>query len=146
MSQTVDANILLFAADESSSRYERARETLRHLVEGDEIVYLFWPVLHAYLRISTHSRIFANPLPLEAAIADVEYLLSLPNVQTAAEPSGHWATLSAVLSETGSRGDLVTDAHIVALMYQYGVSTIWTHDRDFRKFDGIRVVDPFATG
>jgi predicted nucleic acid-binding protein len=28
-------------------------------------------------------------------------------------------------------------------MQEHGVSTIWTHDRDFRKFDGITVRDPF---
>lgn len=29
-------------------------------------------------------------------------------------------------------------------MHQHGISTIWTHDRDFRKFDGITVRDPFG--
>lgn len=29
-------------------------------------------------------------------------------------------------------------------MPQHGVSTTWMRDRDFRKFDGIRVKDPFA--
>jgi predicted nucleic acid-binding protein len=32
----------------------------------------------------------------------------------------------------------------VALMRQHGVSTIWSHDRDFLKFRGIKVQDPFA--
>ena len=60
------------------------------------------------------------------------------------EDPGFWDVLSSVISETRPRGNLLTDAHIVALMRQHGVSTIYTHDRDFRKFDGIRVVDPFA--
>ncbi|GIV00558.1 MAG: hypothetical protein KatS3mg014_2173 [Actinomycetota bacterium] len=34
--------------------------------------------------------------------------------------------------------------HLVALMRENGVRTILTHDRDFRRFDGIRVRDPFA--
>jgi predicted nucleic acid-binding protein len=42
------------------------------------------------------------------------------------------------------RGNLVPDAHLVALMQQQGVATIWTADRDFRKFDGITVLDPFS--
>ena len=42
------------------------------------------------------------------------------------------------------RGNLVPDAHVVALMRQHGVSTIWSHDRDFVKFPGISVRDPFA--
>jgi uncharacterized protein len=42
------------------------------------------------------------------------------------------------------RGNLVPDAHIVALMRQHGVSTIWSHDRDFLEFKGISVRDPFS--
>lgn len=30
-------------------------------------------------------------------------------------------------------------------MRQYEVKTILSHDRDFRKFDGIKVVDPFGS-
>jgi len=29
-------------------------------------------------------------------------------------------------------------------MRERGVSTIWSHDRDFRKFRGISVKDPFS--
>jgi predicted nucleic acid-binding protein len=42
-------------------------------------------------------------------------------------------------------GNLVPAAHLVALMRAHGVSNIWTSDRDFRKFDGIRVKSPFAS-
>ena len=144
MSVTVDVNVLLYAADVDSHRYQRARDVLQGLVEGAEIVYLFWPVLHAYLRMATHPRIFARPLPLEAAMSDVDFLLSAPNARAVSESPGHWETFSGVLREVNPRGDLVADAHIVALMRQYDAATIWTADRDLRKFDGIRVVDPFA--
>jgi len=42
------------------------------------------------------------------------------------------------------RGNLVSDAHLVALMRENGVDTLWSHDRDFRKFEGIRLRDPYA--
>lgn len=42
------------------------------------------------------------------------------------------------------RGNLVPDAHLAALMRQHGVATIWSADRDFRRFDGITARDPFA--
>jgi len=29
-------------------------------------------------------------------------------------------------------------------MIENGVHTIWTHDRDFRMFPNIEVIDPFA--
>jgi predicted nucleic acid-binding protein len=43
-----------------------------------------------------------------------------------------------------ARGKLIHDAHLVALMRQHGVGTIWTNDLDFRRFRNITVVDPFA--
>jgi predicted nucleic acid-binding protein len=36
------------------------------------------------------------------------------------------------------------DIDTATLMRQHGVSTIWTHDRDFRRFDGITARDPFG--
>jgi hypothetical protein len=42
------------------------------------------------------------------------------------------------------RGNLVPDAHLVSLMRENGVATLWTHDFDFRKFEGIGIRDPFA--
>lgn len=40
-------------------------------------------------------------------------------------------------------GNVVPDAHLVALMLENDVRTIWTSDRDFRRFRGIEVRDPF---
>lgn len=54
-----------------------------------------------------------------------------------------WPTFRTVAIDVRPRGNLVSDAHLVALMHEHGVSTIWSHDRDFRKFSGITVKDPF---
>ena len=35
------------------------------------------------------------------------------------------------------------DTHLVALIMENDVWTIWTHDRDFRRFHAIVVRDPF---
>jgi predicted nucleic acid-binding protein len=40
-------------------------------------------------------------------------------------------------------GNLVHDAHIAALLREHGVEEIWTADRDFVRFPGLRVHDPF---
>lgn len=39
------------------------------------------------------------------------------------------------------RGDLVTDTYIAAVASSYG-ATVVTFDRDFRRFDGLRVFEP----
>jgi predicted nucleic acid-binding protein len=55
-----------------------------------------------------------------------------------------WATFRRVATDVRPRGNLVSDAHLVALMLEHGIATIWSHDRDFRKFRGITVRDPFS--
>jgi len=41
------------------------------------------------------------------------------------------------------RGNLVSDAHLAALLLHNGVVTLWTHDRDFLNFPGLRIREPF---
>ncbi|MGH7556689.1 MAG: hypothetical protein ACREMD_02685 [Gemmatimonadota bacterium] len=42
------------------------------------------------------------------------------------------------------RGNLVSDAHLVALLKQHGVNVLYSRDRDFWKFDFLEVRDPFT--
>lgn len=41
------------------------------------------------------------------------------------------------------RRDLVVDAHLAALAIEHA-ATLYTADRDFRRFDGLRVVNPLV--
>lgn len=143
MSSTVDVNVLLYASDSSSRFHDGARSLLDRLIQGPDLFYLFWPVIMGYLRIATHPAIFGRPLPPDEATANVDELLALPHAQTAGEEQGFWGLFRATTSDVPIRGNLVPDAHLVALMRQHGVTTLWTRDRDFRKFDGIQVRDPF---
>lgn len=142
MSFTFDANVLLYASDETSAYHSRARAFLDRVASGDELVYLFWPTVMAYLRIATHPAIFERPLPPADAIGNIERLLALGHLQTTGEHDRFWASYLRVAVEADARGNLVPDAHLVALMVENGVRTIWTHDRDYRRFPGIETRDP----
>jgi toxin-antitoxin system PIN domain toxin len=144
VSVTLDANILLYASDEESPLQARALEVIDERVGGHAIVYLFWPALVAYLRLSTPPAGVARPLEPQQSIANVETLLGRPRVRAPGEDGGFWSVFRSVLEEGPARGNLISDAHLVALARQYGVRTILTRDRDLRRFDGIRVVDPFT--
>jgi uncharacterized protein len=144
VSATVDANILLYASDSGSSRRPRAAELLAMLAAGPEIVYLFWPAVIGYIRIATHPRVFSAPLSLAEARVNVETLLSRAHIRSAGEQEGFWDAFTSVGEDGAVKGNLVSDAHLVALMRQHGVSTIWTADRDFRRFSGLIVKDPFT--
>jgi toxin-antitoxin system PIN domain toxin len=143
MSYAIDANLLLYASDESSPLHDRALEVLDEVALGPEIVYLFWPTVMAYLRIATHPAVFDDPLSQSDAFANIDALLRLPHVQTAGETDRFWKRFTDTANDVRPIGNAVPDAHLVALMLDNGVRTIWTRDRDFRKFAGITVRDPF---
>jgi uncharacterized protein len=142
MSVAVDTNVLLYAVNESDPASEQAHALLQRLARGPELVYLFWPVLMGFLRLSTKPELTDKPLSPSEALSLVESLTDRPHVNTPGEGPGFLAVYRQTAS-AGTRGGDVTDAHIAALMRQHGVNTIYTRDRDFRRFDGIKVVDPF---
>lgn len=144
MSSTIDVNLLLYASDGSSPFHPRAKDLITRLAQGPELLHLFWPVLMGYLRVATHSAIFHRPLSVEAATRNVEELLALPHARATGEREDFWRAYKVTTSGALVAGNLVPDAHLVALMRENGVGTLWSHDRDFRRFEGIRVRDPFA--
>jgi toxin-antitoxin system PIN domain toxin len=144
LSYAIDANLLLYASDASSAFHERALAFLRHCAEGPELLYLPWPTVMVYLRIATHPAIFEAPLSPAEAMDNVESLLRRPHVRTLGEDERFWEVYREITQGMVVRGNLVPDAHLVALLIQNGVTNICTHDRDFRKFRGLRVRDPFA--
>lgn len=143
MSYTVDVNVLLYASNDESPLIRQAKAFLERMAQGPEMAYLFWPTVMAYLRIATHPSIFRRPVPRERALANIERLLDRPYVQTAGEGGGFWRAYREVDEDAKPTGGVVSDAHLVALMIENGVRTIWSHDRDFRRFPSIRVRDPF---
>lgn len=143
MSSTLDVNILLYASDESSRFHEPALELVERLARGPDLLYLFWPVVMGYLRVSTHPAIFPRPLTVDAAMGNISQLLELPHARAVGEGERFWEVYRETTSARVIRGNLVPDAHLVALMRENGIDMLWSHDRDFKTFDGVAVRDPF---
>ena len=141
MSVTVDANILIYASNQADPAHGPARSLVERLAAGPDLVYLFWPVALAYLRIVSHPGILPRPLAPADASRNIERLIERPNVRTAGEMDGFWDVFNATAGGR-ARGNEVPDVHLVALMRQHGVRVLFTRDRGFRRFDGIEVVDP----
>lgn len=144
MSVTIDANLLLYASDQRSPRHRTALDLVQRLAAGPGLVYLFWPVAMAYLRIATHPSVFEHPLDPQAARANLGSLIDRPHLRCPGEATGFWSVYQDTVGDDVIRGNLVTDTHIAALMRQHDVSTIWTTDRDFLRFPDIAARNPYA--
>ena len=144
MSYTIDVNILVYASDRTSPFHEAAGAFMRDRPRDPDILCLTWPVIMAYVRLVTHPRMFTAPMSQSAAVDNVAALLRMPRCRVVTEPDDFLAVYREVAVEVAARGNLVPDAHLAALARAHGVRTIYTHDRDFRKFPFLDVVDPVA--
>jgi toxin-antitoxin system PIN domain toxin len=140
----IDVNILLYASDRSSPWHEKASAFLQRCAAGSEVFCIAWVTALSYLRMATHGSIFAQPLSADEAAGNVEALLALPHCRALGEDEGFWAVYRQVTRAFPVRGNLVPDAHLAAVLRQHGVVTLYTHDRDFRKFDFLRAIDPLV--
>ena len=142
MSYSIDANILLYASDNSSAFCARAREFLAARADDGDLLCLTWPSLMAYLRIATHPAIFSAPLAPADAWKNIRTLLDLPRCRVLVEEDSFPLDYAAVIHGIVARGNLVPDAHIATILRQHGVNRIYTADTDFLKFRFLEVINP----
>jgi uncharacterized protein len=137
----VDANLLLYAYNASADEHSSAKAWLERALSGAEPVALCWPVLLAFLRISTNSRAFPHPLSRLEAMLAVSSWLERPQAVVVSAEQSHWELLQRLLSEGKISGPLVSDAHLAAMTMEHG-GTLYTTDRDFSRFPNLRFVNP----
>ncbi len=94
-----------------------------------------------FLRLATNSRVFPTPLTLEEALECVDLWVNHVNTRVVTETEEHWLILRALISETGTAGNLTTDAHLASLAIAHG-ATLVSCDADFARFRGLRWENP----
>ncbi len=139
----VDANLLLYAIDRSSPFHDPARQWWQDTLSGAVRVALPWPTLLAFVRISTHPRASARPLTTAQAWEYVSSWLAQPVVWIPGETERHADVLGRLLARYQLRGNLVTDAHLVALAVCHGLA-IASADTDFARFSEVHWHNPVA--
>lgn len=127
-----DANLLLYAYDETSPFHEKAKMWWEGLLSDSETIGLCPCVLFAFIRIGTNTRAFENPLSIREAVAIAQEWRRaecLRFLDFTAEDSDR--TLS-LLVKAGSGGNLTTDAQIAATALRLAAS-VHTADTDFSR-------------
>jgi toxin-antitoxin system PIN domain toxin len=138
----LDVNILFYSYSTGSPEHQKARACLEKLFSGTEIIGLPWQTIAAFLRISTNPRL-PGARPAAEAVQEVEGWLRQPNVRVIVPGDGHWQILRRMIFEGQAFGPLVSDAQIAALTIEYG-ATLYSSDRDFARFPGLRWVNPLG--
>lgn len=139
----LDANILLYAYDSSSSHHVKARAWVEQAFSDSAPVGLPWQTISAFLRIMTNLRLPGERFTLQEAVEIVDRWLEQPNVRLLAEGEDHWQLFRQLMVEGQASGALVSDAHLAALTLEYG-GVLQTTDRDFARFPSLRWANPLT--
>lgn len=139
----LDANLLLFAVHAASPFHERARDWLTEQLNGAKRVGLPWQTIGAFLRIATHPRAFARPLPPATAWSVVADWLAADPVWVPVPGPRHGEILGGLIERYGVHGNLVPDAQLAALAIEHGVA-VASADTDFARFAEVRWLNPLA--
>lgn len=138
----LDTNVLIYATLEGDPRFERSREVLLALSDGER-----------YVSVQNLAEMYPNltgpkMLPPDSpavARAKIESIASLPTLQVL-PLTGDVQTLALeICQKHGVVRQRYYDAQLVATMVAHGITTLVTENaKDFEDMDEIRAVDPFA--
>jgi toxin-antitoxin system PIN domain toxin len=140
----LDVNILVYAyRPEQSAIARSARGWLDNTMAAGESLAVTSEILAAVVRIVTDQRIFDRPAPPREAIGFAEALINAPMTRLVVPSSRHWPTFTTLVNDLRLKGNDVPDAFLAALAIDHNARLVTT-DRGFRRFPGLRLVDPLA--
>jgi len=141
----LDTNILVYAHRPESPFHKTAFELLRSLVASGERYAIPFHCLVEFCGVVRHPRVWKHPSSVEQVRAQVEAWLEPPTARLLTEEE-KGLELFLDLIEAGSvSGGGVHDARIVACCSFHGVKELWSADRDFSRYDAVRVRNPLVS-
>ena len=138
-----DVNLLLYAYDDSSTAHQTASSWWTRCLNGEELVGISTLTILAFVRLSTKPGLFANPYSIEEAGARVRGWFQSPVADLLDLELPDLDLALGLLDETGTGGDLTTDAALAALAIRHG-GTVHSADTDFGRFTGVSWYNPIT--
>lgn len=138
----IDTNILVYSERTDSIWLKAAEHALQELAESSAPWAIPWPCIHEFFSIVTHPGIWKTPTPPPQALRQIAHWMESPALVLLTEGPGYWAELQDLLHASRVAGPQVHDARIAAICREHGVSTLWSADRDFSRFSGLKIVNP----
>jgi toxin-antitoxin system PIN domain toxin len=138
-----EINLVIYAHNGAAARHAKALQWWNQCLQGHDAVVLAWVVVLGFVRIATHPKVFANPMPVQEALDRIEEWLSLPHIYVVHPSPLHFQIWSSLLKRLGSAASLTTDALLAALAIERGL-ILHTTDADFSRFPGLKWRNPLG--
>ena len=134
-----DTNLLLYAHNESSMHFSKAKTWWLACLAGDEQIRIPIVVAFGFVRIATNARLFPKAMSSGEAVTAVQSWSNSAVVSIVEEQ--YRESVFSLIKQVGARGNLVTDAQIAAVALEEN-GVLHTADSDFAQFPGVRIFNP----
>lgn len=138
----VDTNILVAFQRSEYSTHSKAINKITGLAESPESWAIPWPCIHEFMAVITNARIFKKPTSPAHALSVIDALMESPSLRMLGEGPGYWEGFRGLVLKGHISGPKIHDARIAAICIENGVRCLWTSDRDFSRFPGLKCVNP----
>ena len=140
----LDVNILLYGVDTASPFHPHARQWLDEMFAKRVQLGIPFTAYLGFLRISTGRSVLKKPLSLQDAFTMMDEHFSQSNVMMVYPTESHVPIFQHIAKEAQVTADEIPDAHLAALAIEHNAQ-LCTHDRGFRRFKGLKIIDPIKS-
>ena len=110
---------------------------------GRESVGISEAVLASMTRIVTQGRLYTDPATPQECMEFADALFAAPSVQVVRPGPRHWSIFRELVTNHRLRGNDIPDAYLASIALEQG-ATLVTLDRGFRRFEGLRTLNPLG--
>lgn len=136
-----DINVLLAAYFQAAPHHRSAEKWLDSTLAGNEWLGVPDVVLSRFVRIATNKTVFATPATANEAFTFCDDLRGAPRVIRLDPTDRQWERFRRLVIDAKVVGPRVSDAFLAAFALDRD-ATFVTFDRDFRRFEGLRLHQP----
>ena len=136
-----DVNVLLALARPDHVHHDRVRPWWSAQSDLAMVMTVLDLVWVGVVRIATNHRVFPEPSGLDEVVAFVEAVRAQPNCRDFPTQQSPVPLFLQECAQASAIANHVTDAYIAAAARSIGAS-VATFDRGFRRFDGLRIIEP----
>lgn len=137
----LDVNILLAAFRADHPHHGRVRPWLDGVLRRATAIAVPDVVWVGFVRLCTNRHVFPVPSDLAEAVDFARAFVAQPGYVSVSGLNDGIEPFLELAKSSSASANLTTDAYLAAVALAWA-APVATLDRDFRRFDGLRVIEP----
>jgi len=140
----IDTNLLIYAHRALLPEHRGARRAIEKACTDPRGWGIALPSIAEFWSVVTHPASRGGPSAATQAEDFLRALIVEAGAAVWTPQHGFWERLTQLASDLKVAGPRVFDLQIALTAFDNGAAEIWTHDRNFTSFPGLRIYDPLT--